>query len=64
MHKHSATLQKSWPSTVPAGMNFSGLVSKFKSALKFEIPTGYQDENGFHYGVKPAGKRVKWPPVW
>jgi len=26
-----------------------------------EIPTGYQDENGFHMGTEPAKADVQWP---
>jgi hypothetical protein len=64
MHKQSVTLQKTWPDAVSTGVNFGGLVSRFKNALKFEVPTAYQDETGFHFGVKPAEKEVKWPMVW
>jgi hypothetical protein len=28
-----------------------------------EIPTGYQDENGFHLGAEPAKTEAQWPPA-
>jgi hypothetical protein len=46
------------------GLNLHGIASRLKNAIKLEIPTGYQDETGFHTGIKPAEKDVKWPPVW
>jgi hypothetical protein len=36
-----------------------GIVEKLRKAIKIEIPTGYQDEAGFHMGVKPAENEVK-----
>jgi hypothetical protein len=40
------------------------IVAKLRKAIRIEIPTGYQDETGFHMGVKPAEKEIKWPPIW
>jgi len=57
-------MQKPMPQTASAGMMFNGIIAKLRNAMKFEIPVGYQDETGFHYGVKPAEKEIKWPPVW
>jgi hypothetical protein len=39
------------------------IVAKLRNTIRLEIPTGYQDEIGFHMGVKPAEKEVKWPLV-
>jgi hypothetical protein len=36
-----------------------GIVSKLWKAIRIEIPTGYQDEAGFHQGVEPAEKEAK-----
>lgn len=30
---------------------------------RVEIPTGYQDENGFHLGSEPAQTETQWPPA-
>jgi hypothetical protein len=46
------------------GLSFGRMISKMRSLAKINIPTGYQDENGFQLGVKPAEKEIKWPPVW
>ena len=27
----------------------------------FEIPRGYQDETGFHYGQQPSSTKAQWP---
>jgi len=32
----------------------SRLVAVWEAALNFLIPTGYQDETGFHYGEEPG----------
>ena len=36
-----------------------GIVVMLWKAIRIEIPIGYQDETGFHTGVKPAEKEVK-----
>jgi hypothetical protein len=47
----------------PAQAGVSGVVTKLRKAIRIEIPIGYQDETGFHMGVKPAEKEVKWPRI-
>ncbi len=64
MHKSAVTMHESLPNTVPFGSMFRGIIAKVRNSVRFEIPTGYQDETGFHMGVKPAEKEIKWPPVW
>jgi len=46
------------------GFSFTGLIAKLRHAVSIEIPVGYQDENGFHAGVKSATKEAKWPTAW
>lgn len=36
-----------------------GIVAKLRKAIRIEIPIGYQDEAGFHVGVKSADMEVK-----
>jgi len=36
-----------------------GIVAKLWKAIRIEIPIGYQDEEGFHVGVKSADMEVK-----
>jgi len=62
MHKSAATLSGPLPETAPFGSLFRGLIAKTRNAVK--IPTGYQDERGFHLGVKPPEKEIKWPSFW
>jgi hypothetical protein len=46
------------------GFPLNGLIAKLKNAVKTSVPVGYQDENGFHAGVKPQDKQAKWPTMW
>jgi len=62
MHKSAATIHGPLPETAPLSSPFRGIIAKVRNALT--IPVGYQDETGFHRGVKPAEKEINWPPVW
>jgi hypothetical protein len=64
MHKHAATMHEPLTDTAAFGSMLGGIIAKVRSAVRIEIPTGYQDETGFHLGVKPTEKEIKWPPVW
>jgi hypothetical protein len=64
MHKHTATLHKPMPEMASLGLMFHGIVAKLRNAVRIDIPVGYQDETGFHYGVKQAQNGIKWPQVW
>ena len=64
MHKHTIAMNKPWPNTASSGTHLHGIMAKLRNAVRIQIPTAYQDETGFHMGVKPAGKEVKWPSVW
>ena len=48
---------------VSLGLHLHEIVAKLRNAMSIEIPTGYQDETGFHLGVEPAAKEDKWPTV-
>ena len=37
---------------------------RVRAAIRFEVPIGYQDETGFHYGEEPPAKEVRHPPFW
>lgn len=52
------------PDKVASGSRLHEIIAKLRKAAKIEIATGYQDETGFHPGVKPAEKEIKWPPDW
>jgi hypothetical protein len=47
-----------------SGFSPAGLIAKLKSALTFEIPTGFQDETGFHEGVERDESEIQWPATW
>ena len=47
----------------PAQTGVSGIVAKLRTAIRIEIPIGYQDETGFHMCVEPAEKEVRWPRI-
>jgi hypothetical protein len=58
------TVQEPLSNTTARGMAFHRAFSKLRQAVWSELLTGYQDETGFHSGVKPAENEIKWPPVW
>lgn len=63
-YKHTMTINKAWAHAGTSGFSLAGIVAKLTNAVKLEIPMGYQDETGFHAGVKSATKETKWPSVW
>lgn len=63
IHKqHVITLHKPWPHTGSFGAPLHEIIAKLRQAMR--IPTGYQDETGFHLGAEPVEKEAKWPQVW
>ena len=63
-YKQSIAANKSWSHSGSFGFSPAGIIAKLKNAVKASFPVGYQDESGFHYGVKPVGKEVKWPSAF
>ena len=58
------TMDKTWTHAGLTEIPFAGLFAKLKSAVNIEVPVGYQDENGYHSGVKPDGTEMEWPTNW
>jgi hypothetical protein len=58
------TLNKAGSHAGTSYFSLATVVSKLRSVVKLEIPVGYQDESGFHTGVKAGGKQIKWPATW
>jgi len=60
------TLQAHKSLSHPGRLAFSpaGLITKLLNAVKINVPVGYQDETGFHTGVKSDDKSAKWPSIW
>lgn len=63
-YKQTMALNKSWFQAGISGFSPAALCARLKNAVKIEIPVGYQDETGFHSGVKPAAKELQWPTAW
>ena len=56
-------LHKPWPYMGSLALHIYGITAQMRDAIKIEIPTGYQDETGFHLGVETTQrKKSKWPP--
>ena len=54
MHKQQVIEHKDWLDEVRTVLFPTKLVESLKSLFKMELPEGYEDEKGFHFGVQPA----------
>jgi len=63
-YKHTMTINKAWVHNGVSGFSLAGLMTRLKNAINLQIPVGYQDETGFHTGVKANEKEIKWPTTW
>lgn len=61
IYKQSIEAHKTWTQSGSIGYSPAGIIARLKNAVKAHVPVGYQDETGFHYGVKPTEKEAKWP---
>ena len=52
------------PDPTERGAVFHNVFAKWHKAVWIEVRIGYQDETGFHHGVKPAQDEIQWPSVW
>ena len=57
--KQHILTHKPWSHTGNASVAPAGIIAKLVSMIKIEVPVGYQDETGFHYGSKSVGKAAK-----
>jgi hypothetical protein len=55
-------MHKTWLHTFALSLLFGGIIAKLRSAIANHVPVGYQDESGFHLGVKQTQDR--WPATW
>lgn len=55
------TLVKPWTSAGSFKSHLREIVASLKHIV--EIPVGYQDENGFHYGAEPCPRDIQLPPA-
>jgi hypothetical protein len=58
-YKQSILTHKHWSQTGSFGFSPAGILARIKNAVKLNVPVGYQDESGFHYGVKSVNKEAK-----
>ncbi len=56
--------EKNWFDAAPRTVSLRGIVARLHDAIMSQIPIGFQDQNGFHFGVKPPQKTPDWPPFW
>ena len=64
MHKRIVTIHEPLPDMLKSGSIFHEIITKLQNAMGIETAIGYQDESGFHMGVKPVENEIKWPSVW
>jgi hypothetical protein len=64
LHEPALTMPEPSPDTTARAAVVHGVLAKLHKAVGIEVGTGYQDETGFHNGVKPAKNEIQWPPVW
>ena len=55
------TITKLWPQASSFRSHLREIIAVLKR--KVVIPTGYQDETGFHFGTEPDRRRIQWPPA-
>jgi len=61
-HKqHTIAMQKPWPHAGSLGLHLREIIANLRRIV--EIPTGYQDETGFHYGVEQAKENPTPPQI-
>jgi len=62
--KTTSILNKQRSQAESFGFSPAGLIARLMNAISINVPVGYQDETGFHTGVKSAPKASKWPTAW
>ncbi len=55
MYNCMTSVTKTGTPTVTVGLfaALAAMVAKVRAAIETQVPVGYQDETGFHTGVKP-----------
>jgi hypothetical protein len=52
-------INRPWPHAGTFGFSPATIFTKLRKVVKLNVPVGYQDETGFHQGVKSVGKDAK-----
>ena len=55
-------MHKTWLHAFALSLLLGGIIAKLRCVLASWAPVGYQDESGFHLGVKKT--QDKWPAIW
>lgn len=55
-------MNKTLPQALPFILRIAGFLAKLRATFALDVPVGYQDETGFHFGTKPAEEKLSWPP--
>ncbi len=56
-------MHKTWLPAFTLNLLLLSIVAKVRNIFEKHVPLGYQDEAGFHYGVKRTPDET-WPAVW
>ncbi len=52
----NACMNKVLRQPAPTVIRIANIISKLRASFRIQIPVGYQDDKGFHYGVERAKK--------
>lgn len=63
-HAQKKAMNKVWLGIAAMSLILCGIVARLRAAVNIQVPLGYQDETGFHKGVKRGGREASWPPFW
>jgi len=58
-YKQSILSHKPWAPVGGFAFSPANIIAKLRNMVKIEVPVGYQDETGFHYGTKSNVKSAK-----
>jgi hypothetical protein len=65
MNAYMTSLTKATPVIQVGDLNlFKTIIAKVRAAIEAQAPMGYQDETGFHTGIKPRGEEAFCPSNW
>jgi hypothetical protein len=56
-------MHKTWLHAFALNLLLIGIMAKLRSIFESHVPLGYQDESGFHFGVKKT-RDNSWPAIW
>jgi hypothetical protein len=63
MYRSAATTQEPLPERSGVSPLLRLIFARIRKGVRIEIPAAYREETGFHHGVNPAERKVKWRPL-